>query len=245
MKEKCLQYDNTATLIKFGTKSNIKSLQRGCLYMKNLLYYINLEKASSSTSGGQGDMFEGQLVQKDVTIVISDLITNTTLAQTKAEWAAIDFGYQKYPVFCMFMLDSRNLVAQKIEGDKIKSHRFTAGQVNKMQREFGDYALMIDYPKFIQRVKDGLNSANIEYIEGQVWYYEPNDSDYFKAVHNDHLEAVFWKQKSYAFQQEFRILALKKVNDHLAIDIGDISDISLLFKTQDLLNLQIDFVFDV
>lgn len=248
MEEKNYQDDGSFLLIKFGSKDRLESLQKGCLYMKNLQYFIDLEKENLANSGGQGDMFEGQLVQNDITVVVRDPITHAMLAQTKAEFTTVGFGYQKYPVFCIFMLDSRNLVGQKIEGDKfIRSHQFTAEQVNRIRSEFGDHALMIrNYPEFIQRVEDGLNAADVvQYTKGYVQYYEPKDLDYIKDTHSNHLKVAFWKRKDYAFQQEFRILPHKKVDDHLSINIGDISDISQFFKTQDLLNSQIDFVFDV
>jgi len=248
MKEKYIQNDNVSMLIKFGAKENLESLQKGCLYMNNLLYFIGLEKESSIDSDGQGDMYEGQLIRHDVTVVLCDPDTQKTLAQMDAKMSATDFGYQRYPVFCMFTLDSRNLVAEKTEEGKLtKSYRFTEEQVAHILKNFGDHALMIsNADEFICRVKNGFKANNIPaWITGLVQYYEPNDFNYLKDVFNDHFGATFWKRKKFAFQQEFRILALKKVDKFLQVDVGDIGDISTLLRTKELLNCQIDIVFDV
>lgn len=116
-----------------------------------------------------------------------------------------------------------------------------------MAKEFGDHALMFfDADEFIRRIEKGLKAeGSTHYTSKIVQYYRPNDFAYFKDVHENLLNVAFWKRESFAFQQEFRILIHKEVTDHLRVNIGDISDISKLFRTEDLLNSQISIVFDV
>jgi len=248
MEKKHFQDDYMFMLIKFGSKNRLENLQKGCLYMKYLQHFIELEKNNPTGSGGQGDMFEGQSIMYNPTVEIRDYHTKDLVYRGPVELSATSFGYEKYPVFCMFMLDSRNLVDKKIEGGKlIKSYQFTNEQVDLISKKFGDYALMIfNTDEFVRRVKSGLESRGVvQCTRGQVQYYGPNDFDYFEDIHNNFLRAAFWKRKKFAFQQEFRILAHIEVPDHLETNIGDIYDISQLLKTKDLLNSQIDIAFNV
>lgn len=52
MEEKHFRDDPTFMLIRFGKKDRLESLQKGCLYMKNLQYFIDLEKNDPASSGG-------------------------------------------------------------------------------------------------------------------------------------------------------------------------------------------------
>lgn len=248
MEEKHAQNGFPFILIKFGHKERLEDLQKGCLYMKNLLYFIGLEKGNPTDGGGQGDMFEGQFVMYNPTVEIRNFHTKSLAYRGSANFSATGYGYEKYPVFCMFMVDSRNFVDKQIDGNKLKrSYQFTTEQVDRIAKEFGDYALMVfDADEFIHRIKNGLAVAGVtKYTKGKVRYYGPNDFDYFKDIHTDSLGAAFWKRESFAFQQEYRILAHKKVPDHLEINIGDIGDISQLLKAKDLLNSQIDIIFNI
>ena len=48
---------------------------------------------------------------------------------------------------------------------------------------------------------------------------------------------AFWKRKSYAYQQEgrFVFVADNNTDDHITLEIGDISDISLVFPSEQVL----------
>ena len=242
------QDDNLFMLMKFGSRDRLESLQKGCLYIKNLQYFIDLEKNNPLGSGGQGDMFEGQSVTYNSIVEIRDYHTQTLVYRGPAEYPATSFGYEKYPVFCMFMLDSRNLVNIKVDSNKlIRSYRFTNEQRSRIAKDFGNYVLMIsDADEFVRRIKKGLGVSGIaRYTKGRVQYYKPNDFNNFKDICNNSINAAFWKRREYSFQQEFRILVHKEVDDHLQADIGDISDISQLIRAKDVLNSQIDIILDV
>ena len=53
-------------LMKFGSEENLKKLQAGQLYMKNLKYYVDLEKTTDDEA--VGDKYDGQMVLQDVKI---------------------------------------------------------------------------------------------------------------------------------------------------------------------------------
>lgn len=119
VEEKHFQDDPILMLIRFGSRERLEALQKGHLYMKNLLYFINLEKSDPTASGGQGDIFEGQSVMYNPIVEIRDYDTQALIYRGTVEHTATSFGYEKYPMLCMFTLDSRNLVDKKLEGSKL------------------------------------------------------------------------------------------------------------------------------
>ena len=51
--------DGWSMLMKFGSEENLQKLQAGQLYMKNLKYYVDLEKETEDEA--VGDMYDGQM----------------------------------------------------------------------------------------------------------------------------------------------------------------------------------------
>ena len=92
--------------LKFGTKEHIESLQSGHIYMKNLQYYVNCEKETNDDTAG--DMYEGHIMQKNIIAVLSEPYTQEHLATIKADTTALNIGYLRNPIFCLFTLDLRN-----------------------------------------------------------------------------------------------------------------------------------------
>ena len=144
----------------------------------------------------------------------------------------------------MFIFDYRNHTSEEQQGDILKvQYKFTQEQLEKMP-DFGEYALIIkNGDEFVERVKKGMLNQGIGFSRDFVQYYSSNNLEHLKQVQEDNSRIAFWKRQKYAYQQEYRWLAHTEVDDFLSIDIGDISDITELIKTTDLLNLyiQIDF----
>ena len=70
MEERTIE-NGWSMLLKFGAKENLKKLQAGQFYMKNLQYYVDLEKATSDES--IGDMYDGQVMLQDVNLSMSNI----------------------------------------------------------------------------------------------------------------------------------------------------------------------------
>ena len=75
MKEKTIE-NAWSILLKFGKEENLQKLQAGQFYMKNLQYYVDLEKGTSDED--VGDMYDGQMMLQDVYSQI-DGCTNETV----------------------------------------------------------------------------------------------------------------------------------------------------------------------
>ena len=116
MKEKTIE-NAWSILLKFGKEENLQKLQAGQFYMKNLQYYVDLEKGTSDED--VGDMYDGQMMLQDVKISVFTTDTHEFLGQISAPTASFNLGYLKCPVFCMFMMDYRNHVSERLDGDTL------------------------------------------------------------------------------------------------------------------------------
>ena len=236
--------DGWSMLMKFGSEENLKKLQAGQLYMKNLKYYVDLEKTTDDEA--VGDKYDGQMVLQDVKINMFTVDTHEFIAQFDAPAASMNLGYLECPVFCMFMYDYSNHVEEHLDGDILTvRYQFTEEQLEKMPT-FGDSVLIIkNGDEFINRVKNGLLNAGYGFTRDYVQYYGFNNIEHLKQVQKDNSRIAFWKREKYSYQQEYRLLVHDFVDDHLSVDIGDISDITDLLKADELLNTYLEITFKV
>ncbi len=226
--------------LKFGTKEHIESLQSGHIYMKNLQYYVNCEKETNDDTAG--DMYEGHIMQKNIIAVLSEPYTQEHLATIKADTTALNIGYLRNPIFCLFTLDLRNYKESTIKEDTIQyKYLFSSEQKQEMQK-FGEYVLMIlNWPEFNIRIKNALLTQHIRFIQGLVRYYSNyNDFDYQKSVSQCNYNVAFWKRAQYSYQQEYRFMLDTQVDDNIIFNLEDLRDISTIYKATDLLNSQIE-----
>ena len=243
MKEKTIE-NAWSILLKFGKEENLQKLQAGQFYMKNLQYYVDLEKGTSDED--VGDIYDGQMMLQDVKISVFTTDTHEFLGQISAPTASFNLGYLKCPVFCMFMMDYRNHVSERLDGDTLTvRYQFTEEQLAKMP-SFGDSVLIIkNADEFFNRVKGALLANDIGYSRDFVSYYGFNNVDHLKQIQKDNLRIAFWKRQKYEYQQEYRLVAHTEVDDYLCVEIGDISDITEIMKTEQLLNTYLEVTFSV
>lgn len=225
-------------LIKFGNKANLESFQRGTVYMKNIKNFNMLEQRDDS---GKPDKNDGKWAVKDFSFTFFDSETNKPVFQGKAGSAVLSFGYEKYPIFCMFSFDYRNC------GEYINDEEnhmctiplsFTEEQKQKVKKGLGEYALAItNTNEFINRLKAALEKDHYTYRFDRVKYNPGNSIDRVQSVQRNFESIVFNKESDFAYQQEWRLFVTnKEVEDHLCVDIGDISDITVLVETDALVN---------
>ena len=236
--------DGLSMLMKFGSENNLRKLQAGQLYMKNLKYYVDLEKTTDDED--VGDKYDGQMMLQDVKISMYTVDTHEFIAQFDAPSASMNLGYLECPVFCMFMFDYRNHVEENLEGENLTvKYQFTEEQLKKMPN-FGDSVLIIkNGDEFVNRVKKGLLEAGYGFSRDHVQYYAFNNVEHLKQIQSDNSRIAFWKRDKYSYQQEYRFLIHDFVDDYLSVDIGDISDITQLLRTEELLNTYLEITFKV
>lgn len=212
--------------------------------MKNLKYYVDLEKTTDDED--VGDKYDGQMMLQDVKISMYTVDTHEFIAQFDAPSATMNLGYLECPVFCMFMFDYRNHVEENLEGENLTvKYQFTEEQLKKMPN-FGDSVLIIkNGDEFVNRVKKGLLEAGYGFSRDHVQYYAFNNVEHLKQIQSDNSRIAFWKRDKYSYQQEYRFLIHDFVDDYLSVEIGDISDITQLLRTEELLNTYLKITFKV
>lgn len=217
-------------LIKFQSAERIEDLQNGLIYMNSLEWYRKHESDNGDVI--VGDSFEamfhvnkGKFKLSDVEeeIEIDDKLITTS--------ASNDY------VYCMFGVNPYS-----------DSFTFTSEQKESI-KTFGDTALLIlDKDEFFNRIRMVALKENYEIYGGFVRYYDEKEDSanlilsLLSGIHN----IAFWKRKKYIYQQEFRFLihAQNCEKEHLELNIGDIRDISKVFKTSEILNAKVVKVED-
>ena len=114
-------------------------------------------------------------------------------------------------------------------------------QFSDEQREhmksFGDSALIIlDSKKFIDRVTEAAKAEGYTAHFGKVNYIDTSNdyANVFLSMQEGIWNVAFWKRIMYAYQKECRFI-FSPGNadiDHLELQIGDISDISVIVPAE-------------
>lgn len=209
-------------LIKFQSAKRIEDLQNGLIYINSLEWYRKHESKDGDVV--VGDSFEAKfhvnkgkfkLIDTGEEIEIKDELITTSVSN--------DY------VYCMFGVNPYS-----------NSFSFTNEQ-KEVIKNFGDTALVIlDKDEFINRIRTVALKENYEIYSDFVRYYDENKDSVnlilslLSGIHN----IAFWKRKKYKCQQEYRFLFHTKSyeREHLELSIGDIRDISRVFKTSEILN---------
>lgn len=225
MAHKQISFDVKGTpLIKFQSAERINSLQRGHLYAKTLKYYRELEKETGDDE--IGDEFEAMLhINKGHFRILDtgeEIPLNDTLMQTDN---SDDF------VFCMFGIYPSS-----------QSFSFSDEQKEKML-SFGDTALVIlDSEEFIKRVTTAAEAKGYKAHFGAVKYFDPtvDNANILISLLNGMWNIAFWKREKYIYQQEGRFVFTDgNGEDHIDLDIGDISDISIILPSKAILSAMV------
>ena len=204
--------------IKFQSDDKIDLLLHGIVYMKELQYYVDLEKKEQNDI--VGDALENAVFSKAYETP-SGIPCNLILKN----------GFCKSFVFCIYeadLDDDRSVIMH--ESDKIK--------------KFGDYALWIkNMDQFIKRIQLAALKRDYHITNDKVIYYDDTEEVPIEVMQSvsDKGTYAFGKRKKFKYQNEYRFVINTKLDeipneDYLILDIGDISDITQKIKTQDLIN---------
>lgn len=225
-------------LIKFGNEKNLKSLQSGTIYMKNLKFYNELEQKDDS---GKPDKYDGKWKIQDMSLTFTDRSGKMPPFHCYTESAVVSFSIDQYPIFCLFSLDKRNCMPFVVDRESqtgIVAVEFSDEQKSKMSKGLGDYALLItNTSEFISRITNRLNEDGVSYRFGLVDYNIGNSKERAEAIFHDPINIAFNKdEREFAYQQEYRLIITNHpVEDHYIFNVGDLSDLSMLMRTDDLL----------
>lgn len=192
-------------LYKIIKKEHLNDFENGKIYMKSLSYFTKIEE------GAIGDKFEGLaffggkgkiLYKNEVVALCKNVNIYTNLNK---------------PVFCSSIANFNKI------GNEYKCiiSKFAIDEITK--KEYSKFNLVfIDKEEFISRIEKALISAGSSATCGKVIY---TDSGYKLDQIEPAKNAGFVKRKKYAFQNEYRIMVDKEVEECFILNIGNISDI--------------------
>lgn len=227
--------------IKFGKKENLEKLQRGEIYFKNLNYYSSLEESTGNSI--IGDRNEGRHVLSEVTVNCYDKSSGKNILYLENANVLMNIEeVSKMPVFCMTVLSTNDMNYQGRK-ENTESYSFCYNDILKdVSGEDGwSSALVItNINEFLRRVEKACDRKNIKYLYKKIKYTNMgiNYIDRFQDIEKCMYNIAFWKDVAYESQKEFRIALIEKeVEDHFILNIGDISDITLLFEGEEYNNL--------
>jgi hypothetical protein len=235
-----IKRDKAYFFLKFGQRKYMELLQQGNLHMKNLQYFIAYEEEKAKK--GRGDKYEGATVLSDVIMQFRNPETDEVLFEINSARTQLrDDSVLTKPVFCMTCISGEDLeVINETDNYYEAKIKFSEQLKEEMVSEFGDTVLVISAGNFSDRIKEVFNKEGLAYGQGKVDYYDYNINhskrlQYFEEGNNPMI--FFTKDELIAYQKEFRIVVLDKdTDDHLNIDIGDITSFSGLADTRTFLN---------
>jgi hypothetical protein len=215
-------------LIKFAPSWQARSFRSGVIYMNSLEYFRGLEDEYK----GRGDLFEGTyslIAKEDFDASLPQLGINFSASAGK--WivggiSLLDEELKYYKAFCMY----------RLECDFNKKR---VGHIDARISNFGDtFVLLFNLEEFKRRIiaELGTGTYNVLGFAGQCVEYYKYDAPSQKL-------GPFRKLESYKWQNEYRLIAepIEPTLDPLILNIGDISDISIIGSTSRLIK-EIRFV---
>lgn len=212
-------------LIKFGEYKYMEQMQRGQLYFRPLGDFSKLEmkELEKETPHLRYDIYEGTekiYSPKHTTVKIGEVTIGPSELAGPVRVAKEESN--KIPILCMYAI-THKLVENFIKGKQ-------AHVIHNECLKFGDTALIItNIPEFFERIKTSARKLNINVSGDLVKYFNINE------YHGDW--GPFRKPNEYKYQSEYRIvLGNKKIDSQFILDIGDISDISLILNASELQN---------
>ncbi len=218
-------------LIKFQSSCIINKIVKGSIYMNSLKVFR--ERYNQKLDEEIGDPCEGMLYINTEHMIVQ---YETHIEAKQAKNVIIPTANSDDYVFCMFGINPKSR----------QSFCFSDEQKKKWLEIYDTALLITDSDDFLYRIAVASQSRNLELSGGFVNYYNEKSgyiSQWLSALKNGTNSVAYYKRMRYAYQQEFRITAPSSKEDHLEIDIGDISKISEVFPLEIFLNSEFTLLF--
>lgn len=230
--------DGILFFLKFGCRKKLEDLQKGTLYMKNFKFYKDLEKRDKQK--GKGDITEASQFLSGVNFKLIDKDTNNIFVVGKARSGLIENKDDELkPVFCLYSIDTNSLTNVQKNNDIITGDLvFSKEDKELILKKLGESVLIISPYHFVNILKSRFKENDLEYGSGKVKYDDFNINNYERLL--DYIDAknrrFFWKNNDFKYQKEYRIVVLNRnVDDHMIINIDDMSDYSKIMTAEKLL----------
>ncbi|MFT9359638.1 hypothetical protein [Acetobacter okinawensis] len=222
----------------FSEEKYADDFVKGNLYLNTLGYFKGIEQAD-----GRGDPYEGVshwIQPKDIGLFKLEASNGMNIEMSGSNFSAplmIQPSYlDKANIFCLYAygsyllpkIDKRTAVWSEYEA---MTHELF--KISEKCRDFGDWAVVIQPRKFMEKIYSNLKFSNREAKFGLVQYYE----DSMFSGEFPIIESPFKKQKRFEYQREFRICVYPDNPEfHIArpisLNIGDLSSFTCKTTTE-------------
>ena len=211
--------DRIYRLIKFSSEEFTNDLYKNGTVFLNTFEYFQ----SQENNNYRGDPDEATIHIKNFdnpenyTIEFTDTKTGESFKKIPGD---LQFGYKNLTPGNLYCMSCIRL--SDFENNEFK--------IDSKLKEFGSHALLINNPNiFMKRLENEIKKLKSEFKANAVSYYD-------KWKHNGPL-TLFHKSTEYAYQNEYRILVPNKTINPIKFKLGDLSDISEIVKTEDILDI--------
>ena len=213
-------------LIKFTSLEFAKSFRKGTIYMNTMEYFRGIE----SDQYLRGDLLEGtnSIIAKDD---FGEVLPELGMSFSKNMKDAIIGGMpliseelKHYNIFSMYHLNC-DFSTEYIE------------PIDSRINEFGDtFVLIFDFEEFQRRILFELNKENDE-CKYNILNFGGGKVEYYDWGFPTQKLGPLKKLKMYSYQKEYRLIAepIEFTLEPLILNIGDISDISIIGLTKRLI----------
>lgn len=203
-----------------------EAFRAGKLHLRKVRHFRQYTDANGAL---RGDPFEGigGLIAPSAISSITIGTDEIKGSQLAAPLKMFPEREQAYSVLCFYALTNAGFESAEFESfEEMK----TAVQLRQECFELGSHVVTVTQAEaFAQRVHAALKRAGFGYSRRLVKYFDPATFTGFFPVE----EIPFCKPSAYAHQREYRFAVYTTEDDPcpMTLDVGDLSDITLLFST--------------
>lgn len=218
---------------KFGPLDRLEQLHKtGYIYMKNLKYFVDLEK--QTLIKGKGDKFEARMFQAS-NLKIYDYETNNLLI-TCTDTTITDKDELYKPVFCITAKNILENITEfnypHFESNLFFDHRMIE---DFCKNTIEPYVLVItNVNEFLKRITTKIQEQNLNLRYNLVTYQDT--TIFHQCKHKIEYNNSFNKDEMFSYQSEFRFIIDEKVDDYYDFSIGSIEDISIILPAKSIID---------
>lgn len=209
-----------STFLKFSKIEYLEEFRSGKLHMNNLNFFKTHEE--SKEIGDKDEGIKMFFPQGKYSISFKPYNSNKTIEAVPISDGIMRTNeYENIHLFCLYTIYEANL-----------SENFRVCLPKKIieEKNYDHYLLITKPSEFFKRVDNALKKINLPYYSRQPVKYI-NKKEHYGEMN------LFMKFDDYKHQNEYRIAvklpkSMRDLNNAFKLDIGDISDISIIGKTE-------------
>lgn len=216
-----LFHHNPLFYLKFTKESDYADdLVNGVFYSNTPEYFRLLETETGER--GQGDKNELMSVIQAFNIQFigneSDDF-NFTFPEAK-----VTFRFKSddtTPLICFAGFTVKDLKIISINESQVElAIPYTQEELEEMKEKFGEYCVLFEAGKLMQKLEDYSINNNIAYELKRITYCHPNTKQRLEAFANGSVERFYYKDEDLSYQKEYRLIFDMEIPKNNKIKIG-------------------------